>query len=294
MIGMWPRVTDPTLLLLFDWSIQAFQQRLVKLVFFCLVMQEGTLLHNLLPRTLRRISEGDPWNETDSRDFQTAFAAVQAGEDVAPAATDNWEELLVDLKNTGDLSPAEINQKRKQMTFKTFQQEDFIPKTLLLEYLVGPLVHGMDELLSRSGYISDLHHLPTLDPSKGKELAERCGGILGQKVGFPIFTIFQCFPSNWSSEVGFCHWGWVIGGTVPSENSDRPENCKRLLIENVALSSFYHAVSCHVISTHVFPLWSSKGQWTSPVAMPNPSSAEHFLFPITADKTIHLSHSIHF
>lgn len=141
--------------------------------FFSFAMQEGALLHDLLPRTLRRISDGDPWNETDSHDFQTVFAAVQTSEDHTAAAQDNWEELLVDLKNTGDLSPAEINQKRKQMTFKTFQQEDFVPRTLLLEYLVEPLVHGMDELLCRSGHISHLHHFSTLDPQKGKELAER-------------------------------------------------------------------------------------------------------------------------
>ena len=70
--------------------------------------------------------------------------APQPGDDKA------WESVLLDLVN-GDqrLSPAEINRKRKRLTFQSFRDPLMVSKVLAIESLVGPNVRQMHRLFSQ-------------------------------------------------------------------------------------------------------------------------------------------------
>lgn len=81
--------------------------------------------------------------------------APQPGDDKA------WESVLLDLVN-GDqrLSPAEINRKRKRLTFQSFRDPLMVSKVLAIESLVGPNVRQMHRLFRRSSVIASLQMLP--------------------------------------------------------------------------------------------------------------------------------------
>ena len=140
----------------------------------CRMAQEGNLLHNVLPRTLQALSESG--NLGHSEDFKAELEDLLQDEVVnADVANDDWESWLLNLSKVGDLSPAEVNQKRKQLTFSAFRQPEFAPRTMLLEYLMYPLLSGMDSLLTRSGLLARLHHMPDLKLDAQESLRSRPG-----------------------------------------------------------------------------------------------------------------------
>ena len=136
-------------------------------------VKEGCLLHRILPRTLEQLSKGDPQSE-EAESCAELFQDF-GGEELGPKDDDRWEALLLQVINSDHLSPAEINQKRKQLTFESFRQETFAAKTILMEYLMSPLVRGMDELLKRTGDIAELHRLSESDTDRRATLVTRTG-----------------------------------------------------------------------------------------------------------------------
>ena len=131
-------------------------------------VKEGTLLHNLLPRILEQIAQADP-SDKDTGDELTRLFSEEIGPVGGDPEDQDWETRLLQVHNTDDLSPAEINQKRKQLTFQAFRQDDFASKSILMEYLMSPLVAGMDELLRRTGDISNIHRLSDKEDTKKRE-----------------------------------------------------------------------------------------------------------------------------
>jgi hypothetical protein len=133
--------------------------------------KEGFLLHQILPRTLQHLSESHNLMSQDDQDLDAILA--EHVEEGAGAADQDWSKMLVTV--TAHLTFAEINQKRKQLAFEAFRKDDFMPRTLLLEVLVEPLVTAMDRLFERTGAISALHHLPSLQTEEHTKLMERPG-----------------------------------------------------------------------------------------------------------------------
>lgn len=138
--------------------------------------QEGFLLHRVLPETLRQLSEANPVNEELEAELKSILNEVDSSEDKSASdVCKDWESLLLNVHNDGELSYAEINQKRKQLTFASFRNPDFMDRTLLLEFLMAPLVQGMDFFLNRSGGLSTLHHLPASKTDYQEKIMMRPG-----------------------------------------------------------------------------------------------------------------------
>ena len=105
--------------------------------------KEGLMLHEVLPRTLRRMSDADA--------------------KPVPGA-DRFQEVLADagLLPSEDAEPsfATVNAKRKQMVWEAFQSPDFLQKILVCDSLVRPTVEPMHQLFKRSAQVASLYHLP--------------------------------------------------------------------------------------------------------------------------------------
>ena len=139
--------------------------------------QEGCSLHQILPRTLARLADGNPGNDKAKR-FEMAFDAVGLTVDMEDNETRqgqeaDWLDKLPQLDLTDDparqdLSFAEINQKRKQLTFKAFKENNFTDKIIVLDDLVSPNVELMYRLFARTGNLGDLRHMPK-DPEKSND-----------------------------------------------------------------------------------------------------------------------------
>ena len=160
-------------------------------------VKEGCLLHQILPRTLEQIAQANPGDDERERELKDLFADVEGDEPSGNAQEQDdkaWEALLLQVYNAGDLSPSEINQKRKQMTFQTFRQADFVDKTLLMQYLIGPLVSGMDTLLKRTGHITEIHQLPQSE-------SERKAQLMARTVVWPL-----CFKQLTVSSKSITKW----------------------------------------------------------------------------------------
>ena len=122
---------------------------------------------------MEQIAQADP-SDKDTEDELTRLFS----EDIGPVGGDpddqDWETRLLQVHNTDGLSPAEINQKRKQLSVAAFRQDDFASKSILREDLMSPLVAGMDELLRRTGTVSEIHRLSDkVDTNKREELVSR-------------------------------------------------------------------------------------------------------------------------
>lgn len=162
--------------------------------------KEGFALHRLLPRALERLSKGNPTNHR-SKHFENMFDAVgfsvdfEADDEVARAGGSeaDWLEKLLQVDGEADdtrhdLSFQEINQKRKQLTFTAFRQEDFSDKISILEGLVAPNVDAMHLLFQRTGLLSKMNELPR-EPSLAK-LAEKI--LDGTTVSIKLHFFNKC------------------------------------------------------------------------------------------------------
>lgn len=120
------------------------------------------------------MSRGNPPN-AKARRFEQAFDAVglTIDRDEEQGARTNgqdqeldWLEKLLRVEPANDNEPdrelsfAEINQKRKRLTFAAFQEPDFIDKILALNSLMGPNVDAMHQLFHRTGAIGKLTYVP--------------------------------------------------------------------------------------------------------------------------------------
>lgn len=138
--------------------------------FSVFVTKEGFYLHNILPRTLECLSRSSSALAEDDVHIQNLVDEVK-GDLTEDAVDKDWESMLDSI--TSGLSFADINQKRKQLAFAAFQKESFVPRTLLLEYLMTPLVDAMGLMFERSEAIATLHHLPGLLTDQQKHLMQK-------------------------------------------------------------------------------------------------------------------------
>ena len=116
-------------------------------------------MHSILSRALAQLSEA---NTTSGSVEEAELTKLFEDEDVADDDTGKlqkpWEDLLVGVLNSDEMSPAELNQKRKQLTFKAFRDPLFIPRTRILDFLMEPCTTCMNTLLERSSCLSNLSH----------------------------------------------------------------------------------------------------------------------------------------
>ena len=133
------------------------------------LVQEGVGLRRILPRVLERLASGNPVNER-ARKFERAFDAVGLTvdwQDDREQADVSWLDKLQQLDADDpahspdrEMSFAEVNQKRKRLTFQAFQQEDFLDKVCVFDTVIQANVAAMHRLFDRSGKIAELCFLP--------------------------------------------------------------------------------------------------------------------------------------
>lgn len=163
------------------------------------------MLHSILPRTLEQLSESNaPVSEMEDELIKLFEEEDQADDPGTSKSDKPWEELLTSVLSSKELSPAELNQKRKQLTFQAFRDVSFVPRTIVLENLMEPFITSMDALLRRSGHISDLHHAP--HDSNRRTLEERppfASVCL-------CFSVFSCVPFPSVFVIAVCFWNDVL------------------------------------------------------------------------------------
>lgn len=145
-----------------------------------LTTEEGSALHRILPRTLERIAQGNPSNDR-MREFEKTFDeagwtldadANLENPDINDGAGDesDWFNKLMNTEdNDGcDISFAELNRKRKKLTFEAFQDPAFLDKIQILQCLVQPSIECMHSLFKRTGDLAKLSYLPQEATEKKK------------------------------------------------------------------------------------------------------------------------------
>lgn len=138
-----------------------------------------------MPRTLARLSESDV-RKTDNpgskfHDILSAMKEAQVGSDTEsdnPACgEEGWTDLLLKtIEEDEQQSFAQVNTKRKVLTFAAFRDPLMIPKTLCLAELVRPNVKHMQILFKRTALLSKLGDL---QPSESITLAKISEEFLG-------------------------------------------------------------------------------------------------------------------
>lgn len=106
------------------------------------------------------------------------MVGLHADDDEPDGTVPDWHALLQEaqeLQETKELSHAELNAKRKQLTFKSFADPELVAKVQILQCMVGPNVLLMDTLFKRSRHITSLHHIPAHETARREELAGRPG-----------------------------------------------------------------------------------------------------------------------
>ena len=72
-----------------------------------------------------------------------------------------WQSILLKiLGDNNEMSPSEVIQKRKQLTFAAFRDPQMVAKAIAVEELIGPNIHRMYQLFARSSAVASLQRLP--------------------------------------------------------------------------------------------------------------------------------------
>lgn len=72
-----------------------------------------------------------------------------------------WHAKLMELVNSQqEITPAQVNAKRKQLTFAAFRDPQIAAKTTAVEALIAPNVHKMHKLFQRSAAVASIQRLP--------------------------------------------------------------------------------------------------------------------------------------
>ena len=86
-----------------------------------------------------------------------------------------WKELLGDLLDSKDnMSHAELNRKRKRLTFAAFLDPQIVSKIMVTEALASPSVKEMHLLFSRTHAITTLQRLPQMAEDERSSLQTKC------------------------------------------------------------------------------------------------------------------------
>lgn len=172
------------------------------------LIQEGCFLHRILPRVLQHLAEGSPpskkGKELDELLRSVGFdsdhfldrereqvpnandADVDADADAPdghPQSVDDWVSSLVQSHDGEELSYAELNQKRKQLTFQAFQEESFLDKCKILDDLVRPNLESMYRLFQRTGFLSKLCYLPKDDVDTRRSMMSQRLALQSTSIG---------------------------------------------------------------------------------------------------------------
>lgn len=167
------------------------------------------MLHNILGRTLEHLSQGNPGNQ-QTRNMEKAFDEAgldlefDAGDELQPsrrpgtgsstgATEEDWLTKLMKLNlndpdGQHDLSYAELNTKRKQLTFQAFRDPSFSGKIEILSHLIEPNLECMYRMFKRTGILGKLCYLPQLgtDNDADKET------IMQESLG--VCSLSNCLP----------------------------------------------------------------------------------------------------
>lgn len=149
--------------------------------------KEGCCLRNILPRTLQYLSSG---TDSMAADRQAELESL-LGEAGTEGAAENslegndeqtWHRILLEIVDSKGLSQAEINRKRKLLTFEAFKSSQMMPRTVALEALVAPNVRKMFLLFKRSSTIATLQRLPLSAEQEQSELRSTRLGFLQSSI----------------------------------------------------------------------------------------------------------------
>lgn len=116
-------------------------------------LKRGVLLHNILPRTLSRMSG----SAGESQDLQPVLDQLQMF--VNSAATESCKRDVLQDIHECEVSLASENAKRQRKTTMFFNQVDFTSQVRIMSRLLMPLDRFMDDLLHRT---HDVHKLCSL------------------------------------------------------------------------------------------------------------------------------------
>lgn len=144
--------------------------------------EESCLLHQLLPRVLQQIANANANPEGGRGDaidrLLNSVGVCSSGEaddtcgplDLGDQA---WRDILVKALGADELSPSEINQKRKNQTFAAFRDPGIVSKIIVLEEMVAPNVAKMRQLFERSEAVAKLHRLPVSAREERSEQSQK-------------------------------------------------------------------------------------------------------------------------
>ena len=139
--------------------------------------KEACSLHRILPRALERMASADP--QVDQVDanlkdvLREALERDEAPTDEAGNDQDTWYDILLEAIDSKELSHAEINRKRKRLTFAAFKDPTLQSKSTALEVLVEPNVEGMYKFFGRSQAIAQLQRQLCDDVGERQELQRK-------------------------------------------------------------------------------------------------------------------------
>eukprot|EP00438_Fugacium_kawagutii_P000563 Skav206451 [mRNA] locus=scaffold230:72031:80449:- [translate_table: standard] len=150
---------------------------------------EGTFLHNILPRVFECLTEGRIGSDINDSELHDLMAEIneEDGEEerhVSDSVEKDWVdlELVQNLNNEINLTPAELNRKRKRLCFAAIAEASFIPRTIFVENLVHTLSIAMNMMFSRTNDIGRLHQLIR----EQDQTKEDCEMLVGRSSSFFI------------------------------------------------------------------------------------------------------------
>ena len=142
--------------------------------------QEGCSLHAILPRALQHLAKVDTSSDAcDDLANDLERVGLKPEEFLKPSDADGampmndaraWTDMLQELVDSKELSHAEINRKRKRLTFQAFAKPEMGPMCVAAEILVEPNAHRMNVLFGRSSAISALQRLPRCEAAERQKL----------------------------------------------------------------------------------------------------------------------------
>ena len=141
-----------------------------------LTSQEACSLHRLLPRVLAHMSSSErARSDGKASAIEALLRATDVMNDQDQEESGNVAALA--LESDAALSFAELQAKRKRLTFAAFQDANIVPRVVALDSLIGPNMAKIAKLFSRSEAISKLHWLPLEAVDAREECSTRCLGL---------------------------------------------------------------------------------------------------------------------
>lgn len=137
-------------------------------------------MRRILPRTLQYLSEHTSENDNPCFPLVEEWLAQNGAEGSEVTGSqpgndqDTWHRILMDILDAKELSFAEVNRKRKKLTFNAFKDQSITMKCVAVESLVAPNVRCMYKLFQRSQAITALQRLPCSETEKRADLARQC------------------------------------------------------------------------------------------------------------------------